>query len=169
MHGEDVGSLLIPVLPEISTLDTVLVLGAREKQEHNQKLPQMAAMLWEAWGERWEKRQRSLTKGKAQGVNPKIQGNAVSVLWPRLVTVCMLPRRANELISIKNKLMNNPKETLAPSSQSRLQRSTCRTKPKVISRQAKSCPGSQHPAGISVSSSFLQSSAGFVHFANIIF
>lgn len=42
---ENVGSLLALVLPGISTLDSALVFGATEKQEHNHKLPQMAAMV----------------------------------------------------------------------------------------------------------------------------
>lgn len=42
---ENAGSLLAPIFPGISTLDAALVFGTIEKQEHNHKLPQMAAML----------------------------------------------------------------------------------------------------------------------------
>lgn len=136
----------------MSNLDAALVSGVREKQEHNHKLHQMAAMLWEAWGERWEKRKFKEVKPKYK----EMQYQFSDQRWQQL-TACMLPKGENELFSIKNKLMNNTKEALAPSSQSRLHRTTCRTKPKVISRLAMSCPGSQHPAQICVCFQILSS------------
>lgn len=45
-----------------------------------------------------------------------------------------------------NKLINNTKEALTPSSQRKLHKTTYRTKPKMISRLAMSCIGSLHSA-----------------------
>lgn len=113
---------------------------SRDTKSHNKSHPK-AAMLCEAWGEKWGKRQSRLTEGKPKGWNQNTRKCSINSLTQ--ATLWILPKVANEKFFIKNnKLMNNTKEALPPS-QIKLHKTTYRTKPEGISRLATSYIGSQ--------------------------